>query len=50
MTSETIRMPSQTMYFDPTKAVRELSFPQTPARDALAKAVEWYRESGYVGS
>jgi dihydroflavonol-4-reductase len=48
MTPETIRMSSHYMYFDPSKAVRELGFPQTPARDALAKAVEWYRENGYI--
>ncbi len=50
MTPETIRMSSHHMYFDPSKAVRQLGFPQTPARDALAKAVEWYEENGYVGS
>ena len=50
MTPETIRMSSHHMYFDPTKAVEELGFPQTPARDALAKAVTWYREHGYAGS
>jgi dihydroflavonol-4-reductase len=48
MTPETIRMSSHFMYFDPSKAVRELGFPQTPARDSLAKAVEWFRENGYV--
>jgi len=30
------------------KAVRELGFPQTPAREALRKAVEWYRANGYA--
>jgi len=50
MTPETIRMSSHYMYFDPGKAVRELGFPQTPARDALAKAVEWFRDNGYVTS
>ena len=50
MTPETIRMSSHYMYFDPSKAVRELGLPQTPARDALAKAAEWFRENGYVRS
>ena len=50
MTPETIRMSSHHMYFDPSKAVRELDFPQTPAKDALAKAVDWYREHGYIRS
>ena len=48
MTPETIRISSQPMYFDPSKAVRELGFPQTPAKEALAKAVEWFWENGYV--
>ena len=48
MTPQTIRMSSHHMYFDPGKAVRELGFPQTSARDALAKAVDWYRAHGYI--
>jgi hopanoid-associated sugar epimerase len=34
--------------FTSAKAVRELGFPQTPAREALRKAVEWYRVNGYA--
>jgi len=30
------------------KAVRELGFSRTPAREALRKAVEWYRSNGYA--
>jgi len=48
MTPATIRMSRHRMYFDPGKAIRELGFPQTPARDALAKAVSWYQDNGYV--
>jgi dihydroflavonol-4-reductase len=48
MTPETIRMSSHLMYFDPSKAVRELGFPQTPAKEALAKAVAWFHENGYA--
>jgi dihydroflavonol-4-reductase len=48
MTPETIRMSRHRMYYDPGKAVRELGLPQTPAREALAKAVDWFRENGYV--
>jgi len=33
---------------DASKAVRELGFPQTPIRDSLQKAVEWFRQHGYV--
>jgi hypothetical protein len=36
------------MYFDPSKAVRELGLPQTPVEQALREAVVWYRANGYV--
>jgi dihydroflavonol-4-reductase len=36
------------MWFDPAKAVRELGLPQTPPKQALADAVEWFRETGRV--
>jgi dihydroflavonol-4-reductase len=48
MTPETIRMSHHPMYFDPSKAVRELGFPQTAAREALEKAVAWFKEHGYA--
>ncbi len=34
--------------YSSAKAVRELGFRQTPAREALRKAVRWYRASGYA--
>jgi hopanoid-associated sugar epimerase len=34
--------------YSSAKAVRDLGFAQTPAREALAKAVEWYRANGYA--
>jgi len=30
------------------KAVKELSLPQTPPEEALARAVAWFKEKGYV--
>lgn len=48
MTPETLRMSRHRMYFDPRKAVEELGFPRTPARDALRGAVAWFREHGYA--
>jgi dihydroflavonol-4-reductase len=48
MTPETIRMSRHYMFYNPSKAVRELGFPQTPARTALQKAVDWFRANGYV--
>jgi dihydroflavonol-4-reductase len=43
-----VRMAKYKMYFSPTKAIRELGLPQTPAKQALADAVEWFRANGYV--
>lgn len=43
-----VRMAKKRMYFDPTKAVRELGLPQTPVEEALRDAVEWFVERGYA--
>ncbi len=43
-----VRMARYKMFFNPAKAVRELGLPQTPPRQALADAVEWFRANGYV--
>ncbi len=44
-----IRMARKFMYFDNTKAVKYLGLTLTPVRQALADAVEWFKEHGYVG-
>jgi dihydroflavonol-4-reductase len=36
------------MFFNPSKAIRELGLPQTPPKQALTDAVEWFRANGYV--
>ena len=43
-----VRMAKSKMFFNPAKAIRELGLPQTPPRQALADAVEWFRANGYV--
>lgn len=43
-----VRMAKKFMYFDSSKAVRELGLPQTPVRQALAEAVAWFKERGYA--
>jgi dihydroflavonol-4-reductase len=43
-----VRMARYKMYFNPSKAIRELGLPQTPPRQALADAVDWFRKNGYV--
>ncbi len=45
-----VRMAKYKMFFNPQKAIDELGMPQTPARDALNNAVEWFRANGYVRS
>ena len=40
---EAVRMSMKTMYFDSSKAVRELGLPQTDVAVALARAVRWFR-------
>jgi len=43
-----VKLSKKKMFFDPTKAVRELGLPQTPVREALRKAVVWFIENDYV--
>ncbi len=43
-----VQMAAKFMFFDSSKAVRELGLPQRPIRDALVNAVEWFRQNGYV--
>src|SRR5439155_8281414 len=42
-----VRMAKHKMFFNPAKAVRELGLPQTPPKQALADAVEWFRKNGF---
>lgn len=43
-----VKLSRKRMFFDPSKAVRELGLPQTPAIEALSKAVRWFRTHGYA--
>jgi dihydroflavonol-4-reductase len=45
---EGVRMSRERMYADSEKAQRELGYAATPVRDAIDRAVAWYRENGYV--
>jgi dihydroflavonol-4-reductase len=47
-TPDKVRLSRRYEFFNPGRAVRELGLPQTPARVALGKAVEWYRAHGYA--
>ncbi len=43
-----VKMAKKFMYFDSSKALRELGLPQTPVRQALKEAVAWFQEQGYA--
>jgi len=43
-----VKMAKKFMYFDSSKAIRELGLPRTPVRQALAEAVAWFQEHGYA--
>jgi dihydroflavonol-4-reductase len=43
-----VKLSRKCMFFDASKAVRELGLPQTPAITAFDKAVRWFREHGYA--
>jgi dihydroflavonol-4-reductase len=45
---EGVRMSREFQYVDASKAIRELGFHAGPVRDALARAVDWFRANGYV--
>ncbi len=45
---EAVRMAGKKMFFDSSKAVRELGLPQGSIEKALEKAVAWFRENGYA--
>ncbi|MFP3866543.1 MAG: hopanoid-associated sugar epimerase [Desulfobacteraceae bacterium] len=43
-----VKMAKKFMYFDSSKAVQELGLLQTPVREALQDAINWFQEHGYV--
>jgi dihydroflavonol-4-reductase len=43
-----VKMARKYMYFDCSKATRELKMPQNPIEDAAKKAVDWFKKAGYV--
>lgn len=43
-----VRMARQRMYYDASKAVRELGLPQSSLSTALKDAVDWFVNQGYV--
>ena len=45
---EGVKMAKRRMFFNASKAVRELGLPQSPIEQALEKAVRWFTDHGYV--
>jgi len=45
---ESVQLARHMMFFDSAKARRELGYAPGPVEDALARAVGWYRDNGYV--
>ena len=45
---DAVRMARHPMWFDSTKAQRELGFKSRPARQALAEAARWFSDNGYL--
>jgi dihydroflavonol-4-reductase len=45
---EGVRMSRERMYVDSSKAQRELGYRASSVREALARAVAWYRSNGYL--
>jgi dihydroflavonol-4-reductase len=43
-----VQMARKMMYFDSSKATRELGLPRRSSREALSRAVAWFRENGYA--
>ncbi len=45
---EGVLMARKKMFFDPSRAIRELGLPQTPVEEALDRAVRWFCDHGYA--
>jgi len=43
-----VRMSQKAMYYDSSKAIRELGLPQSPIDAALEAAIRWFKENEYV--
>jgi dihydroflavonol-4-reductase len=43
-----VRMAHEKMFYDSSKAVRDLGMPQSPIYQAIEKAVHWFHTNGYV--
>ncbi len=44
---DSVRMSQQKMYYDASKAVKELGLPQTDLKASMMDSIEWFRSNGY---
>ena len=40
-----VKMAKYFMYFDSSKAIRELGLPQTPVEKALSQSIQWFQKN-----
>jgi dihydroflavonol-4-reductase len=45
---EGVKMARKKMFFSAAKAIKELGLPQTPIREALKEAIQWFQNEGYI--
>lgn len=48
MPNEGTKYCKMSIKFDNSKAIRELGYTTTPIKETLTKAINWYRENGYI--
>jgi dihydroflavonol-4-reductase len=48
VTASEVRIGKLQEWYDCSKAVKELGLPQTPVREAVRKALDWFIENGYI--
>jgi dihydroflavonol-4-reductase len=46
--TDSVKATSLKWYFDSSKSVRELRFPQSPIDKTIENTVEWFKENGYI--
>ncbi|NQU07023.1 MAG: SDR family NAD(P)-dependent oxidoreductase [Candidatus Abyssubacteria bacterium] len=47
-TAAWVRVGSEYSFWDSSKAVEELGMPQTPIRESIQNAIDWFKENGYL--
>jgi dihydroflavonol-4-reductase len=47
-TAREVKYSNQYLFYDPSKAQRELGLELSPVRDSVGRAVEWFKREGYL--